>query len=184
MEFKFIIVGPQDRSLSKIIENIELKNDNLIIARHFTNNKVYENTENVDNLYYLDNTTISSSIKNNSILYVYSNDNNTTGVTIDEFYNSNIISMSLVDFNNISTNLLNMYKDNMLIVWLDTAHHLNNDTLNVEINEVNYLLNKINNFNYNYIYLLDENVETISDIIIDYYTANNDHRKQILEDYS
>ena len=56
---------------------------------------------------YLENSTISTSLKNNSILYISSDEENIIGMTMDEFYNSNILGMSLADFNNISSNFLN-----------------------------------------------------------------------------
>ena len=184
MEFKFIIIGPEHRSLKSIIGCLEIKNNNFIIAKHFINDIQYENTENDDWLYYLDNNTITSALKNNSILYVCSDDNNISGITLDEFYNANIVSMSISDFNNISTNFLINNKDNFLIVWLDTKYHINTDILNKEINEVNYLLEKINEHGFKYIYLLDENQETISDIILTYYLSDNDNKEKILEEYS
>ena len=105
-------------------------------------------------------------------------------MTMDEFYNSNILGMSLSDFNNISSNFLNSNKDNFIIVWLDTKYHLDNNTLNKDINEVNYLFNKINEFQLKYIYLLDENYEMISDIIVDYYNGSDEERNNILIEYS
>ena len=119
MEFKFIIVTPQkrDKDINKIIEYIELKNDNFIVAKKFITNEYYKDTENNEHLYYLENSTISTSVKNNSILYISSNEENIIGMTMDEFYNSNILGMSLADFNNISSNFLNSNKDNFIIVW-------------------------------------------------------------------
>ena len=186
MEFKFIIVTPQkrDKDINKIIEYIELKNDNFIVAKKFITNEYYKDTENNAHLYYLENSTISTSLKNNSILYISSDEENIIGMTNDEFYNSNILGMSLADFNNISSNFLNSNKDNFIIVWLDTKYHLDSNTLNKDINEANYLFNKINEFQLKYIYLLDENYEMISDIIIDYYKGNDEERNNILNEYS
>ena len=156
MEFKFIIVTPQkrDKDINKIIEYIELKNDNFIVAKKFITNEYYKDTENNAHLYYLENSTISKSLKNNSILYISSDEENIIGMTMDEFYNSNILGMSLADFNNISSNFLNSNKDNFIIVWLDTKYRLDNNTLNKDINEVNYLFNKINELIPKYKYIL------------------------------
>ena len=67
MEFKFIIVTPQkrDKDINKIIEYIELKNDNFIVAKKFITNEYYKDTKNNKHLYYLENSKISNSVKNN-----------------------------------------------------------------------------------------------------------------------
>lgn len=184
MEFKFIIIAPHDNNIKDIIEEIELKNDNFVIAKQFINDIYYKDTENEDDLYYLDNQTISDALKNNSIFYVISQNEKITGVTIDSFYNANIIGMTLTDFNNISTNLINNYKNDIVIVWLDTKHHKDSNKLNKDINEVTYLINKINEYNYKYIYLLDESPKNIANIINEYYFANETEKQNILNNYS
>lgn len=183
MEFKFLIIGPQNRDLSKIIQTIQDKNDNFVCCKRFVNNIEYKDKESIDELYYLDNNQITTAIKNNSILFVVSNNEKVSGITIDDFYNSNVIPMYISEFNSISTNLLNMYKDNILLVWLDTKHHIDSNILKQDICEVKYLEEKISTYNYKYVYLLDENVETISDIINYYYYGDDNKKQEILSEY-
>lgn len=182
MNFKFLILGPQKRDLHKIIDAIETKNNNFVICKKFTNDITYKDTENVNGFYYLDNQTLNTSLKNNALLYAVTNEQYTTGVTVDDFYNSDILYMSIAEFNNISSNFISNYKDNIVIVWLDTKHHIDNKLLKKDIYEVNYLVNKINEFNYNYIYLLDESPEYISDIINEYFYGDESVRQQILDE--
>lgn len=184
MEFKFIIVGPHNRSLDKIIETVSIKNDSFNICKRFINDKRYKDTANTENLYYMDNLKITEALKNNSILYVSTHNDTIYGVTIDDFYSANVLGMSVEDFNNISTNLLKDHKDDILIVWLDTKHHLDTDNMNKDIHEVSYFVDKLEEFHFNYIYLLDESRESISSIIVDYYNANGQQRSKFLEEFS
>lgn len=184
MEFKFIIITTQPNKLKDIIAEIELKNDNFIIAKKFINDSYYKDTENEEGLYYLDNQTISDALKNNSIFYVVCQNEKISGVTIDSFYNANIVGMSISDFNNISTNLINNYKNNLVIVWLDTKYHDDSKKLNKDINEVTYLINKINEYGYKYMYLLDESPICIAEILNNYYLGSDETKLKILNEYS
>ena len=52
-----------------------------------------------------------------------------------------------------------------------------------EIKEVNYLLSKINEHNFKYIYFLDDDVNTISSVINSYYTGDENIKAEILQEY-
>ena len=106
MEFKFLILTPNNYDIKTLLHTIETINDNIVISNKFINDITYKDIENNDRYYYLDNNTINTSIKNNVVIYATSNINVISGITIDDFYNSNILTMSFSEFNNISTNFL------------------------------------------------------------------------------
>lgn len=183
MEFKFLILTPNNYDIKTLLNTIETTNDNIVISNKFINDITYKDIENNDRYYYLDNNTINTSIKNNVVIYATSNINVISGITIDDFYNSNILTMSFSEFNNISTNFLLKHIDNFLIVWVDTKKHDNDIVLKNEIKEVNYLLSKINEHNFKYIYFLDDDVNTISSVINSYYTGDENIKAEILQEY-
>ena len=49
--------------------------------------------------------------------------------------------------------------------------------------EVNYLLSKINDLNFKYIYFLDDDVNTISSVLNSYFTGDENIRTEILQEY-
>lgn len=183
MEFKFLILTPNNYDIKTLLNTIETTNDNIVISNKFINDITYKDIENNDRYYYLDNNTINTSIKNNVVIYATSNINVISGITIDDFYNSNILTMSFSEFNNISTNFLLKHSNDFLIVWVDTKKHDNDIVLKNEIKEVNYLLSKINEHNFKYIYFLDDDVNTISSVINSYYTGDENIKAEILQEY-
>jgi hypothetical protein len=183
MEFKFLILSPKNYDIKTLLHTIESENDNLVISNKFINDIKYKDTENNDRYYLLDNNTINASIKNNVVIYATSDVNIITGITVDDFYNSNVLAMSFNEFNNISTNFLSKHSDDFLIVWVDTKIHDNDTILKKEIKEVNYLLSKINDLNFKYIYFLDDDVNTISSVLNSYFTGDENIRTEILQEY-
>lgn len=181
MELKIFIIGSTNY-IYEISKYLLEKNDNLKLAENFINDIKYKDTENEYGYYYLDNDTIHTALKNNSILYIKNIESTIFGKTTDEFYNSNVLVMSISDFNNISTNFINNHKDNILLVWCDTKQHDDSTKLKKEINEVSYLLDKINNNNYTYLYFLDETVDNITETILQYLNSDEEIRASILSE--
>ena len=181
MELKFLIIGNNDTDFDRLKVEIEEQADNLIIANQFTNNIEYKDTENQSCIYYLDNKVIQNALKNNAVFYI-KNNVFVEGVTYDEFYNSNIFTLSIKDFNTISTNVLDKYSEDILVVWLDYSKHKYKDELNNDIKEISYLMDKLEKLNY--IYFLDEEYSTIAKTIIEYYYGDADKRTVILEENS
>jgi hypothetical protein len=183
MQPKIIFLLPTNKKIADFITTIETINDDISVSRRFTNNIEYKDHENIDGLYYLDNNTISSSIKNNSILYITTLEEKMVGVTIDDFYNSDIIPMSISNFNDISTNFFDKYKDDLIIVWYDTKIHNNRKELKREINESTFLLDKIENNGYKFVYFLDDTFEEVANVLNIILTGSDDEIAEIFENY-
>lgn len=181
MNLKTIIIYNKDINPESIIKNFN-NNTDLYVSKLFTNNSLYEEHESSDK-YYINNINIQMSFKNNAVfMYKKNTDEYIEGITIDEFYKSDILYMQLCDFNNISTNFLNNNAENLLIVWLDNSSHSNINDLTNDINEVNYLLDKLKTLKY--LYFLDESDDVIVDNIIKYLNSSEDIRQELLENFS
>ena len=175
---KFLIIG--ENSIDKIpLIDLLLKNENLFkVAKIFiTNpNKVKDNFH-----YVISNDELNRCYKNNAILFVKTILNESYGVTLDSFYENNIIFMNLEDFNNISNKIF-LSNNELIIVWIDTKNH---DPLQIkkEIRESQYVIDKINSDNIKYLYFLDKDNIEIMDVICN-YLLHEEKRQELLENYS
>lgn len=183
MQPKILFLLPGNKNITDFINAIDIINDDISVSNRFTNNIEYKDLENINGLYYLDNNTISSSIKNNSILYITTIDEKMVGVTIDDFYNSDIIPMLISNFNDISTNFFDKYKEELVIVWYDTKIHTNKKELKREINESTFLFEKIENNGYKFVYFLDENPEVVANVFNIILTGSEEEINEIFENY-
>lgn len=157
-------------------------NDDLIICKKFTNNDEYTDYTYANNnlIYYINTPTIITSIKNNAVLYVNSNEY-IDGIMMDDYYNSHIINMNIVEFNKISECLLNKTynTEDVLIVFIDDSDNENNKKISLQ--EYNYFQERIEKFPN--IYLLNEPNDVIVNIIYKYITGDNEIKQEILETY-
>lgn len=184
MQPKLLFLLPQTKSIIDFINPIERVNDDIIVSNRFIDDVEYKDSENIQGFYYLDTTTITNALKNNSILYVTYLNEKLCGVTMDDFYNADIIPMSISNFNDISTNFLDKYIDDLVIVWYDTKNHVKGKQIKNEINEVSFLLERIETLGYKYLYFLDDSEDDIANVINDFITGDDNKRKEILENYS
>ena len=108
-----IILVDTDSSLASvryITENLNKKCD-LKIAERFNSGL------DVQGGITLDFPEVVVAYKNNAIFSCITDaDNNTTGITMDEYYNSNIIYLSVAELMNVPDHKLT----NCLIVWIDS----------------------------------------------------------------
>lgn len=175
---KIIITGIEINKNLEIAKNLININDDLSIASSFTSDELYKDKTSENYIEFLDANIINLSYKNNAFLYVHTENYISTGITLDEFYNNDIICLNNKNFNKIINNVFN--NNECLIVWIDTKNH-NNINISEEIREINYLEKTLSNLNY--LYFLDEDIDTIINIINEYIKSSEDHRKELLEEY-
>lgn len=175
---KIIITGIEINKNLEIAKNLININDDLSIASSFTSDELYKDKTSENYIEFLDANIINLSYKNNAFLYVHTENYISTGITLDEFYNNDIICLSNKNFNKIINNVFN--NNECLIVWIDTKNH-NNINISEEIREINYLEKTLSNLNY--LYFLDEDIDTIINVINEYIKSSEDHRKELLEEY-
>lgn len=175
---KFLIVGENSINKKKIVD-ILLTNDNMFtVAKYFSTN---ENDANNDYYYYMSNQELHICYKNNAILFIKTILSDSYGVTLDSFYENNVIFMNTEDFNNISNKIF-LSNNELIIVWLDTKNHDHNN-IKKEIKESTYLQEKIDNDNLKYLYFLDKSDIEIMDVICT-YLKEPEKRDELLENYS
>ena len=174
---KFLIIG--ENSIDKIpLVNLLLKNENLFkVAKLFITNE-----NKIDDYHYLiSNEELNRCYKNNALLYVKTILNESYGVTLDSFYENNLIFMNTEDFNNISNKIFLSHNE-FVIIWLDTKNH-DQSRIKKEIKESQYILDKINSDDLKYLYFLDKDNTEITKVICD-YLLYEEKRSELLENYS
>ena len=175
---KFLIVGENSINKEEIVDLLLMNKDIFNVAKVFTTNK--EEVENSKYKYYLSTEELNICYKNNAILYIKTVLNNSQGITLESFYDNNLIFMNTEDFNNISNKIF-LSNNELVVVWLDTKNHDKNFLTN-EIYESNYLLEKLENDNIKYLYFLDSSSIEIMDVLIE-YMLHEEKRAEILENY-
>jgi hypothetical protein len=175
---KIIITGIEINKVLEIAKNLININDDLSIASSFTSDELYKDKTSENYIEFLDANTINLSYKNNAFLYVHTENYISTGITLDEFYNNDIICLTNKNFNKIINSVFN--NNECLIVWIDTKNH-NNINISEEIREINYLEKTLSNLNY--LYFLDEDIDTVINIINRYIKSSEECRKELLEEY-
>ena len=179
---KILIVGSSTIDKMKIAERLTEYDDSLKIAYTFTSDLNYQQMKKDNNnmhIYYNDNENINLDYKNNSLLYIYSSETSSYGVTIDEFYNSDIVVLDTLNFNTISDKILN--NNDILIVWIDTKFDKKNS---INFKETKFLMDRIYKYPYMY-FMCTDPADSICDPIIQYLSADSLLvKKEILEENS
>lgn len=178
-DIKIIIVGiDKVKESQQIIKKVINENDDISVISHFTNED--ENKSEMTEFYYhIDTNTLYMAHKNNSILTVFTTDGISDGIMIDDFYNNDIGYVSVEQFNMISDKI---FEDNdILVVWIDKSDKINHQYAYNMI-EIRYMQERIENLKY--IYILNEDIDKISYLILKYMNSEETTRKKMLEEYS
>ena len=172
---KIIIVSISDLDIQDYVDDFSKNNSDLIIAKKFTTNK----NEYDEGIYpmYLDLKTLILAYKNNSFLYVTSDNGISRGITIDEYWASNVVFMTIEEFNLISDYILG---DNIILCWIDKSKIYNYQKLN--LNEVKIFENRLNKLKY--LYFLNTDPTEFTTIITKFLSVNDEEKNILLEEYS
>ena len=125
---------------------------------------------------FLDFPEVVVAYKNNAMFSCITDiDNNTTGITMDEYYNSNIIYLSVAELMNVPDHKLT----NCLIVWIDS------DKLSCSSEDISIATNmeKIIQ-NCEYLYFLKNELDKVIATICRYIDGDIEERQNILEENS
>lgn len=114
--------------------------------------------------------------KNNAIFSCITNiDNLTTGITMDEYYNSNVIYLSVAELMNVPDHKLT----NCLIVWIDSdKYSCSSEDISIATN-----MEKIIH-NCEYLYFLKNELDVVVKTICRYIDSDKEERQNILEENS
>lgn len=173
---KIFIVGKELINKNEIANILCDNDDNLTVARRFTTIEAEVNSNN----YYLCPEDVFIGYKNNAFLLVQSSeDNNHKGITMDEFYNSDVVTMTIEEFNEIPNGVLR--RNNILVIWLDTKKK-NMRILDVELMQTKHFIERLNFVKY--MYFLDDESAEVAGVIKEYYQGSPKAQKSLLEEYS
>lgn len=114
--------------------------------------------------------------KNNAIFSCITDiDNNTIGITMDEYYNSNIIYLSVAELINVPDHKLT----NCLIVWIDS------DKLSCSTEDI-FIASNMEKIIHNceYLYFLKNELDTAITTICRYIDGDIEERQNILKENS
>jgi len=172
---KIFIIGHSNINTLEVGLVLQKKNDDLNIAPSFSSN--IEANELVPHKYYMDKETINISYKNNALLYVYTDDFESVGMTYDDYYNNNVFCMSIHSFNIIPDVIFNGKQDT-LIVWVDSSKKKPSDA---DICDIPYIEERL--VSLNYLYFCNEDNEKIAEVVNEYICGDEETRTSLLYDY-
>jgi len=175
---KFLIVGENSIDKKEIVKLLMTNEGLFNVAQYFSTN---EEEAKKEFYYHLSNQELHICYKNNAILFVKTILFDSYGITLDSFYENNVIFMNTEDFNNISNKIF-LSNNELIIVWLDTKNH-DHTNIKKEIRESSYLQEKIDNDGLKYLYFLDKPNIEIMDVICE-YLKKPESREKLLEKYS
>lgn len=175
---KIYIIGHRNIDVLSIGLQLQSLNDSLSVSQKFTTEK-----DNVNEYtYYLDKETINISYKNNSLITVTTTNNESYGMTYDDYYNNDIFCMSLSEFNIMPDRLFKISSDEdrnkILVVWVDSSKNVDKN----DVIEAEYLTQRIEMLNY--LYFCNETNDTIVNVINDYLFCDDEEKENILSEYN
>lgn len=114
--------------------------------------------------------------KNNAIFSCITDINNiTTGITMDEYYNSNVIYLSVAELMNVPDHKLT----NCLIVWIDSDKwSCSSEDISIATNMEKII------YNCEYLYFLKNELDVAVKTICRYIDSDIEERQNILEENS
>lgn len=180
----YIICINEDTALKAAKFLCEIDED-LSIANTFITDSAYSEVSMSDKyMYYISEDQLNLDYKNNALLYV-STDSDTQvskGIALDEFYNTQIIPLSIKAFNTINKQF---FKDEV-IVWVDiklNRHDYSPLDYKLNIIESNYLMKIIDSLNNRVLYFEpNEDIKESMQIVYNYYKGDENTKNSILNE--
>ena len=158
---KFFLISSNKEYAMEIAKATIESNDEFTLVTSFTTSAV---THEYEEQY--DQETISTSFRNNAVLYVTTHENISEGVLYDDFVNSDIVCCTIKEFNMISNKILNEF--DIFVIWIDSREYGN--IYKDEVCEVDYLEERLQSMNYEY--LLDPKIYDVVDLILENKSNN------------
>ncbi len=169
---KIFITGPHNIDKISIAKKINSIDDDLSIAKRFTNDSKYDNI-NDEYIYYMSTQDIDLTYKNNFILFSTMDYYLSTGITLDSYYNDDIFVMSLEEFNNISDIIFKSELYDIIVIWIDSTFNKENEFAHKDMVESRYMQERLSsNKNIKYLYFFNETDEKIIDVILEYINTD------------
>lgn len=179
---KIFITGPSNIDKLSIAKRLVEINDDLSIGSHFTNDIQYRDVTDDEYIYYLSTQDVDLTYKNNFVLFVNTDNYVSSGITMDSYYNNDVFTMSMCEFNNISNVIFNNENTDIITIWLDTVYDKNNEHFNEDVVESKFFQERLNVDNIKFLYFYNEDTDTVCNTIISYINGSEDERIKILDE--
>ena len=101
---------------------------------------------------------------------------------MDSYYNNDVFTMSMCEFNNISNVIFNNENTDIITVWLDTVYDKTNEHFSEDVVESKFFQERLNVDNIKFLYFFNEDIDVICNTIISYINGDKDERLKILEE--
>lgn len=179
---KIFIVSAEISNTYPILDKLLEVNDEFQIASSFTTDSEFGNIPSSKYEYYISNDQLNLDYKNNALLCVDTDTitQNSIGIALDVWYNSNIIPMSIKAFNTIKESY---YKD-CLIVWIDNTINVKNcgyGQYKLQMIEIKYFMNNFDDYKKQMMYFnQNDDVDDIVKTIIEYVEGDNNKKTQLI----
>lgn len=156
------------------------KNDDLTICPTLTSNESFKDVISENYKKYLSASDITLSFENNVLLFInFIKDGEIECVSLDNFYNSDVIVLKNKNFNNI----IETYTEDSLLIILDEKCNLKeNKSISKDIAEIKYIFERIESQKLKYLYFMGEEQEEIASVINDYLTSEDEQIKLNIEE--
>lgn len=171
---KIYIIGHSNIDVYSVAIALQRINDSLSIVPRFTTDQ----TNIVKSNYFLDKETVNIAYKNNSLVSILTNDSHSEGITYDDYYNNDILYMSIKEFNVISDKIFNSSEFDDIVIWVDSSTNVNKD----DIVEIPFLEERLENMHY--LYFINEHTNEIANMIDTYISLSPEERIALEKEYS
>lgn len=161
MRRKIFIIYHNEDIIKKLVNYINENSDINISKKFITDiNSVKQN--NLNNYYELSSQETNIAIKNNSLLYVITQNYISSGITYDNFYNNDLFILTYKEYNAIPNMIFNKY--DILTIWVDSKldSNIDKDEIFKEIIFIEKRFETVNNE-----YFMNDPIEEI------FYCINN-----------
>ena len=174
---KILFIGIDKDLLYNAARQLQSVNDNFNIAPTFTTDLSMQGHITENFIYYMPLKEAELAYRNNAFFWVFSSKHTSTGMTIQDYYKSDILVIDFYGVSNISEPMMKMlFKDGVVIVQVDSK---NTKHTNIDITESKFALQRLQN--QDILYFCDDAPEIIAHTIMKYINADERQKKAIVE---
>lgn len=174
---KIIIVSSSINVLDDIIKEITDVDDNItIISRFSTDTQFKDRAPGEDYIEYIDNDELIIAYRNNALICVTTENEISTGISIESWINGDIARMTYEEYNNIPNRLLSGCD----IIWYDNIQPHRNKRMFQESKE---FMKSIEGVQYLY-FTSHDGISEIGQTIVDYFNGDEIEKNKIWKENS
>lgn len=178
-QYKLILIGPKNSNKLDVAKTIVAIDESFDICPTFNSDIEFKGKTSENFEYYLQNSDVELGYKNKSFLYVTTYSIFSKGISLQDFYNSDIIILDFADFNGISETNFESLISKSNIIFIDAKA---NGTTKEDLEESYYAFERINNANIKYLYYMNEEPSLVAHELIKFIYAKVNDRKDMIDE--